>query len=184
MIYLQLFWSFFQIGLFSIGGGYAAMPLIETQAVHLHGWLTMETFADLVTISEMTPGPITINSSTFVGMQVAGFPGALAATFGCIAPSCMIILFLAWIYGKYRQGWVFDSVLRGLRPAVVGMIASAGLSLLLLALWGGVPTVATLRQVDLIAIAILVGAFYCLRRFRLGPIPILLASGAVGLLCY
>ena len=79
MIYLELFWSFFQIGLFSIGGGYAAMPLIQNQVVDIHPWLTMTQFADIMTIAEMTPGPIAINSATFVGIQVAGLPGAVAA---------------------------------------------------------------------------------------------------------
>ena len=77
MIYLELFWSFFQIGLFSIGGGYAAMPLIQNQVVDIHPWLTMTQFADIMTIAEMTPGPIAINSATFVGIQVAGLPGAV-----------------------------------------------------------------------------------------------------------
>ena len=77
MIYLELFWSFFQIGLFSIGGGYAAMPLIQHQVVDLHPWLTMTQFADIMTIAEMTPGPIAINSATFVGIQIAGLPGAI-----------------------------------------------------------------------------------------------------------
>ena len=81
MIYLELLWSFFQIGLFSIGGGYAAMPLIQNQVVDIHPWLTMTQFADIITIAEMTPGPIAINSATFVGIQVAGLPGALVAYF-------------------------------------------------------------------------------------------------------
>lgn len=88
MIYLQLFLSFFQIGLFSFGGGYAAMPLIQGQVVQGHGWLSMSEFTDLITISQMTPGPIAVNSATFVGIKIAGVPGALAATFGCILPSC------------------------------------------------------------------------------------------------
>ena len=84
MIYLELFWSFFQVGLFSIGGGYAAMPLIQNQVVDIHPWLTMTGFADIITIAEMTPGPIAVNAATFVGIQVAGLPGALIATIGCI----------------------------------------------------------------------------------------------------
>ena len=96
-IYLELLWSFFQIGLFSIGGGYAAMPLIEHQVVDLHGWLNMTQFADIVTISQMTPGPIAINSATFVGTRVAGLPGAIVATVGCVLPSCIIVLFLAFL---------------------------------------------------------------------------------------
>ena len=82
MIYLQLLWSFLQVGLFSIGGGYAAMPLIQNQVVTSHAWLTMREFTDLITIAEMTPGPIAVNSATFVGIRIAGVPGALVATLG------------------------------------------------------------------------------------------------------
>ena len=91
-ILVQLFLSFFQIGLFSIGGGYAAMPLIQSQVVEIHQWLTMTQFADIITIAEMTPGPIAINSATFVGTHIAGLPGAIIATVGCVAPSCIIVL--------------------------------------------------------------------------------------------
>ena len=89
MIYLQLFLSFLQIGALSFGGGYAAMPLIQAQIVTQHSWLTMSEFTDLVTIAEMTPGPIAVNSATFVGTKIAGVPGALAATAGCILPACI-----------------------------------------------------------------------------------------------
>ena len=87
MMYIQLFLSFLNIGLFSFGGGYAAMPLIQAQVVDVHHWLTMTEFTDLITISQMTPGPIAINSATFVGTRIAGIPGAVAATIGCILPS-------------------------------------------------------------------------------------------------
>ena len=86
MVYLELLWSFFQIGLFSFGGGYAALPLIQTQVVDLHGWLNMTEFVDIITISQMTPGPIAINASTFVGMRIAGVGGAAVATLGCVLP--------------------------------------------------------------------------------------------------
>ena len=95
MTFTELFWSFFQIGLFSIGGGYAAMPLIQHQVVDVHPWLTMSQFADIMTIAEMTPGPIAVNSATFVGIQVAGIPGAIIATLGCILPTCIIVMTLA-----------------------------------------------------------------------------------------
>lgn len=98
MIYLELFWSFSQVGLFSIGGGYAAMPLIQNQVVDIHPWLTMTGFADIMAIAEMTPGPIALNAATFVGIQVAGLPGALIATIGCIFPSCVIVMTLAYVY--------------------------------------------------------------------------------------
>ena len=98
MIYLQLFLSFLRIGLFSFGGGYAAMPLIQEQVVTSHHWLSMGEFTDLITISQMTPGPIAINSATFVGIKIAGIPGALVATMGCILPSCVIVIVIARLY--------------------------------------------------------------------------------------
>ena len=97
MTLLSLFWSFLQVGLFSIGGGYAAMPLIQAQVVESHGWLSMAEFTDLITIAEMTPGPIAVNSATFVGLRIAGAAGAVVATFGCILPSLLIVSLLALI---------------------------------------------------------------------------------------
>ena len=129
-IYLQLFLSFLQVGLFSIGGGYAAMPLIQSEVVYGHGWLTMSEFTDLITIAEMTPGPIAVNSATFVGIRIAGVPGAIIATFGCILPSCFIVSLLAFIYYKYKNVSTLQSVLASLRPAVVALIAAAGFSIL------------------------------------------------------
>ena len=136
MIFLQLFFSFLQIGLFSFGGGYAAMPLIQGQVVTLHGWLTMSEFTDLITISQMTPGPIAVNSATFVGMKIAGIPGAVVATAGCILPSCIIVTILARLYLKYRNLNLLQGGLKSLRPAVVAMIASAGILILKDAFWG------------------------------------------------
>lgn len=95
---LDLFLSFLQIGCFSVGGGLAALPLIEEQIVSVHHWLTADEFAKLITISEMTPGPIAVNSASFVGARIAGVSGALVATLGCILPSCLIVSILAWLY--------------------------------------------------------------------------------------
>ena len=135
MIYLQLFISFLQIGMFSFGGGYAAMPLIQGQVVTLHHWLSMEEFTDLITISQMTPGPIAVNSATFVGIKIAGIPGAIVATFGCILPSCVIVTLLAKLYLKYRNMGMLQGILGSLRPAVVAMLASAGIAILITAFW-------------------------------------------------
>jgi len=101
MIYWELFLSFLQVGLFSFGGGYAAMPLIRGQVVTVHHWLSMSEFTDLITISQMTPGPIAVNSATFVGTKIAGTLGALVATFGCILPSCIIVTVIARLYLEY-----------------------------------------------------------------------------------
>jgi len=117
MIYFQLFLSFLQIGAFSFGGGYAAMPLIQNQVVTLHGWLNLAEFTDLVTISQMTPGPIAINAATFVGTRIAGTPGALAATIGCVLPSCILVTLLAKIYLKYRNLSLIQGVLKSQRHA-------------------------------------------------------------------
>lgn len=104
MIYLQLFFSFLQIGALSFGGGYAAMPLIQEQVVTLHGWLSMEAFTVLVTIAEMTPGPIAVNSATFVGIQIAGPGGAVVATLGCIpGPPVIIVTLLSVYLYEYRN---------------------------------------------------------------------------------
>lgn len=140
MIYVQLFWSFIQIGLFSFGGGYAAMPLIQGQVVTTHGWLSMAEFTDLITISQMTPGPIAVNSATFVGLKIAGVPGAVVATLGCILPSCIIVTILAKLYLKYRKLDMLQGILHSLRPAVVAMIASSGVLILITAFWGNEQT--------------------------------------------
>ena len=184
MIFAQLFWSFFQIGLFSIGGGYAAMPLIQQQVVDQHAWLTMNQFADIMTIAEMTPGPIAINSATFVGIRVAGLPGAIVATAGCVLPSCVIGLTLAFVYYHFSRLAAVQGVLQGLRPAVVAMIASAGLSLLLLALFGGRELSVGPLGLDTVAAAIFVAGFLVLRRKSVNPIWIMMASGVAGVVLY
>lgn len=184
MIYLELLWSFLQIGLFSIGGGYAAMPLIQNQVVDIHPWLSMSQFADVMAIAEMTPGPIAINSATFVGIQVAGLSGAIIATVGCVLPSCAIVMCLAYIYYRFRGLSIVQGVLAGLRPAVVAMIASAGLSLLILALYGQRTLPAELDGVNLVAAAIFAVAFFVLRRWKLSPLWVMAGSGAAGVLLY
>ncbi len=184
MIYLELLWSFFQIGLFSIGGGYAAMPLIQHQVVDVHPWLTMTQFTDIMTIAEMTPGPIAINSATFVGIQVAGLPGAVIATVGCVLPSCVIVLTLAYVYYHFRGLTLVQGVLAGLRPAVVAMIASAGLSIICMAFFGERNLPANLETVDLAAVGIFAVCLFCLRKWKLHPIAVMAGAGAAGLLLY
>ena len=112
-------------------------PSIQAQVVELHHWLDRTEFTDLITISQMTPGPIAINSATFVGIRIAGPLGAIAATLGCILPSCIIVSLLAWVYCRCRNLTALQGALQGLRPAVVALIASAGLSLLETALSRG-----------------------------------------------
>ena len=113
---ISLFFSFIQVGMFSVGGGYAAIPLIQDQIVNVHRLMTMAEFTDLITIAEMTPGPVSINSSTFVGTRLAGPLGAVLCTLGCIIPSFIICLTLAHFYYKYRSFSGVQTVLSALRP--------------------------------------------------------------------
>ena len=181
MIYLQLFLSFLQIGAFSFGGGYAAMPLIQNQVVQLHPWLSQSEFTDLITISQMTPGPIAVNSATFVGTRIAGMPGALAATAGCVLPSCILVTLLAKIYLKYRNLSLLQGVLKSLRPAVIAMIAAAGVSILVNAFWGetmaSLTTPELLPNISIQAVGIFIGSLILLVRFKINPIHVMLLSG-------
>ena len=181
MIYLQLFLSFLQIGAFSFGGGYAAMPLIQNQVVQLHPWLSQSEFTDLITISQMTPGPIAVNSATFVGTRIAGVPGALAATIGCVLPSCILVTILAKIYLKYRNLSLLQDILKSLRPAVIAMIAAAGVSILVTAFWGNdissLHLDAILSSTIIISVGIFLLSLILLARFKMDPIHVMLLSG-------
>ncbi len=126
MILLELFWSFFRIGMFSFGGGYAMIPLIQSE-IQQHGWLTAAQFADIVAIAEMTPGPIAINSATYVGYMVAGIAGSLMATAGVTLPSLLLVLLVARFFARYQNNPLYMMVFYGIRPVVVGLIASAAI---------------------------------------------------------
>lgn len=184
MIYIKLFLSFFQIGIFSIGGGYAAIPLIQNQLVEINKWLTMNEFVDIITIAEMTPGPIAINSATFAGIKVAGFLGAVFATVGFIFPSLIIVLILAYFYYKYRELKLIKGILLGLRPAVTALIASAGILILLLAFFGESSLPLNFKELNYVSVLIFLAAIYLLKRFKVNPIYIILGSGAAGVLIY
>ena len=181
MIYLQLFFSFLQIGLFSFGGGYAAMPLIQGQVVDIHGWLEMSEFTALITISQMTPGPIAINSATFVGMKIAGVPGAIAATVGCVFPSCVIVTLLARLYLKYRDMSLLQGILGSLRPAVVAMVAAAGISILITAFWGG-DQIGSLESTRWWMVGIIALCILFLKKLNCNPIAVMLSAGVLRVL--
>ncbi len=177
MIYLDLFLSFLKVGLFSIGGGYAAMPLIQSQAIDTYGWLSLNEFTDLVSIAEMTPGPIAVNAATFIGTRMAGLPGALIATFGVILPSLFIVSLLFLIYKKFGKLPAIQTALTYLRPAVTALIASAGLTILLNVL--NVNKGMAVNEFNFAAAAIFVIAFIILRKIKPSPIIVMLCSGAV-----
>ena len=180
MIYLQLFFSFLQVGLFSFGGGYAAMPLIQEQIVTKYGWLTMVEFTDLISISQMTPGPIAVNSATFVGNKIAGITGALVATAGCIFPSCIIVMSIAYIYLKNQNNQVVQEVLQSLHPAVIAMIASAGVTILITAFWGTTLKI-SLQNTDWSMVIIFLLSLVLLRKTRISPILVMILAGGMKL---
>ena len=183
MVLLQLYWSFFKIGLFSIGGGYDSLPLIQKEVVDLHQWITMTEFTDIITISQMTPGPIAINTSTFVGTQIGGLLGAIVATLGCVSPSFIIVLFLAHIYVKYRNLDTVSNILYGLRPAVVSLIGAAGLSIIFLAFFGQRNFSLDLSINYISVIFFIVGMFF-LRKYKSSPIYVMLGCGVAGAIIY
>ncbi|MDO5560930.1 MAG: chromate transporter [Oscillospiraceae bacterium] len=183
-ILLKLFLSFLQVGLFSVGGGYAAIPLIQYQIVEVHGLMTMEEFSDLITIAEMTPGPISINSSTFVGTRLAGVFGAIICTLGCIIPSFIICLTLAHFYYKYRNFSGVQTVLGALRPATVALIGSAGMSILMLGLFQSNIFGARFENFHVIEFALFGVCLFLLRKYKINAITIILGSGVVGTIIY
>ncbi|KAA9238108.1 MULTISPECIES: chromate transporter [Aerococcus] len=180
MIYLQLLISFLKVGAFSFGGGYAALPLIQEEIVENHAWLSMQEFTDLITISQMTPGPIAINSATFVGTKLAGPLGAMVATLGSILPSIIIVSIIARLYFKYRNLSLLQNMLVALRPAVVAMIAAAGLLILIAAFWGEAPI--ALANINWPAVVIFGLALAILIRYKVNPIVVIVMAGVVNVI--
>ncbi len=185
MLLMTMFFAFVQVGLFSVGGGYAAVGLIQQQIVERHSLLTLAEFSDLITVAEMTPGPIAVNAATFVGMRIAGPFGAVVCTGGVILMPCILCLTLAKIYYKYRSVSGVQTVLGAMRPAVISLIGAAAVSLLLLALFGtgewSELSLAGLRPVELV---LFLGALALLRLKKVNPILVILLTGLIGTLVY
>lgn len=172
MIYWRLFLNFFYIGMLSFGGGMSAIPLVESQIVQANGWLTYEEFTSLITIAEMTPGPIAVNSASFVGVRLAGPLGALIATSGVIAPSVFIIGALAYFLRKHQDIAVIKNALFMLRPFIVCLILKAGLKILDLAIFKA--------SFDYYNLLVFIGAFVLLHHFKINPIKVMLLVGVIG----
>ncbi|MGX7091817.1 chromate transporter [Hutsoniella sourekii] len=180
MIYWQLFLAFLKVGAFSFGGGYAAIPFIQSEVVEAQGWLTLSQFNDLITISQMTPGPIAINAATFVGIRVAGIWGAIVATLGSILPSVILVSILAYFYMRYRRLDLLQFILLALRPIIVALIATAGISLLQTAL---LPSKAiTLSAIPLTLVVIFCVSLFLLRKTQLNTIVVMVLAGVINLL--
>lgn len=182
MIFLELFSTFFIIGMFTIGGGYAMLSLIQNKVVTVHNWIDDTTFTDIVAISQMTPGPIGINSATYIGYEViantgaSGFLcvlGSFTATFAVVLPSFIIVLAICRVYDKWKDHYMFKGVMSGLKPATLGLIGTAALGL------------ATPENfIDWKSFVICILAFLALYFKKLGPFSIIGAGALAGLLIY
>ncbi|EFR30514.1 chromate transporter [Eremococcus coleocola] len=182
MIIWKLFLVFIQVGTFSIGGGLAAIPLIQDLIVTQNQWMSLKEFTDLITIAQMTPGPIAVNSATFIGLRMAGLPGAILATLGCILPSLIIVMTLAYLYKRFRQLGVLDALLNGLKPAIVAFITSAGLTILDASLTD--TRYLPQAPLDWIACILFIAAFIILRKWKLDPIMVMVGTGIIGGIIY
>lgn len=199
-LYAQLFGVFFIIGLFTFGGGYAMLSLIQAQIVSAHGWLTESAFTDIVAISQMTPGPVGINCATYVGYEVirdtgashlAGIIGSMTATLAIMLPSFLIILAIVRFYTKFKGNSIFDGVMSWIKPAVVGMIGAAALVLMFNVSWSGTPLLSSFdisivrdNFADWTSWILFAAAVVASLAFKVGPIPIILAGGLLGLILY
>ena len=177
---LDLYLTFFKVGLFSLGGGYAALPLIQQEVVGANSWLSLSEFNDLITISQMTPGPIAVNSATFVGVRVAGILGGLVATLGCVTPSAIIVGILAYFYKKYKDLDSISNVLYFLRPAIISMILIAGVDILMTALFD--TRAIALMNLDYKMLGLFAFTLILMIKKDIDPIKLMLASGAIYLL--
>jgi chromate transporter len=182
MIYLQLFYTFFKIGLFGFGGGYAMLSLIQGEVVTSHHWLSTQAFTDIVAISQMTPGPIGINAATYVGFAATGSVwGSVIATFAVTLPSFILMLTISTFFLKYRKHPAMESVFNGLRPAIIGLLAAAALVLMNTGNFGS-PTEDT--RTFTISVILFVAAFIGTYRFKINPIWMIMACGMAGLIVY
>ena len=182
MILFNLFFCFIKVGLFSIGGGYAALPLIQDQVVDINNWLNMQEFSDITVISQMTPGPIAINCATFVGTKIAGVVGSIVATVGLILPSIVIVGVITIFYYKYKNLNVVKTCFSFIKPATIALIAYAGLLIIINVLFDSNDF--NLQKLDYVALCLFFISFLILRKFKLNPIVIMLASALVGVIVY
>ncbi|WP_300692833.1 chromate transporter [uncultured Bacteroides sp.] len=182
MLYLQLFYTFFKIGMFGFGGGYAMLSMIQGEVVTRYGWLTSQEFTDIVAISQMTPGPIGINTATYVGFTATGNVwGSVIATFAVVFPSFILMLAISKFFLKYQKHPAVEAVFSGLRPAVVGLLASAALVLMNKENFGS-------PQEDIYSFTmsciIFLVAFIGTRKYKVSPILMIVACGMAGLVLY
>ena len=190
MLFLELFLTFFQIGLFGFGGGYAMLSMIQGEVVTAHNWISSSEFTDIVAISQMTPGPIGINSATYVGYTAAinagyshawGIGGSIIATFAVVLPSFILMIAISKFFLKYQKHPLVEAVFQGLRPAVVGLLAAAALVLMNTENFGDFQTDSYQFIVSTLLFLV---AFIGTRKFKISPILMIVICGLAGWICY
>ena len=182
MIYLQLFYTFFKIGLFGFGGGYGMLSLIQAEVVTNHEWMTAGEFTDIVAVSQMTPGPIGINAATYVGYTAtASFWGSVIATFAVVLPSFILMLTISKFFLKYQKHPVIEAVFKGLRPGIVGLLASAVLVLMTTENFGSPQTD---LYTFLVSSTLFVGVFIASKVYKVNPILLIVICGVMGFILY
>lgn len=172
MVYIKLFISFLKIGAFSFGGGYAMLPLIQEEIITKNGWLSLKEFIDVLAISQMTPGPIAINSATFLGYKIGGILGAVVSTLAVVTPSLVIILLIAHFLKKFKESKYINCFFKGLRPVIIGLIASAAI------------LVAKKTIIDVKSLIITLAIFYLITYKKLHPILCIVIAGGLGVVLY
>ncbi len=169
---IKLFLSFLKIGAFSFGGGYAMLPLIKKEIIEVHGWLTTAEFIDILAVSEMTPGPIAINSATYLGYKVSGVLGSIVATFAVVLPSFIIMSLIIHFINKFKDSPYMDWFFKGIRPVVFGLILSAAV------------TVGMDAFIDLKSVALSLVIFGLVNFKKLNPILAIVLAGICGVVIY
>lgn len=183
MIFLRMFFEFFKVGLFSVGGGLATIPFLQDMGTNT-GWFTSAELANMIAISESTPGPMGVNMATYVGFETAGVLGSLVATLGLVTPSVIVILIVAGILQKFRQSKTVNGLFYGLRPASMALITVAGVGVALVAFTRTIPEYSSLQvhiPSVLLAVAVFVGMKYTpLKKFH--PVLFIAAAAVIGIL--
>lgn len=180
MIYLELFWTFFKIGAFTFGGGYAMLPLIQEEVLN-KGWMSAESIMNFIAVSESTPGPFAINIATYVGAEKAGILGSVCTTLGVVLPSFIVILIVAQFFNKFKNSNPVKGCMSGLRPAVIGMIASAVVSMGKTALFPSGISLEYLTSFTFICLAVIFIVSLVLALKKVHPIVIILMSASLGI---
>lgn len=181
MILIELLVSFFTIGFFSFGGGYAIISLLQSEALS-RGWLTASEFSDILAISQITPGPIAVNMATFVGYRQAGVLGSLLATLGVSLPSLIIILIAVNFIDKFKASKTLEHVFYGLRPAVCGMILAAAVQITIGLIFKD--STFAIQNIDYKSILVFLGAFIAIYKFKISTVKIIIAAAVLGIFLF